>query len=361
MRILCATNMYPSPADPDYGAFVRSMCRALEGRGHEVDLAAIDSRASGALATPRKYFGLASDTARRAGGADVIYAHYLVPTGAIAAAAGALGRTPVVLTAHGGDVALLGRAGPRSLARFAIDRAAHTIAVSSALARELEAALGPERSRALSVINMGVDLERFDVGDRQAARASLGLPSGPLVLAVGGLTDRKNPLALLQALERLRVHVPDARLAFVGDGPLRSMLELASERLGLGDAVTFAGAIPHDEVPVWMAACDVLALVSKREPLGQVALEALASGRPVVATSVGGTPEIVPARGPGRVVDPRDPGAIAEALCELLARPPAPEDCRAAARPNALSTQATAVANVLESAIHARSRYRFAD
>jgi glycosyltransferase involved in cell wall biosynthesis len=109
--------------------------------------------------------------------------------------------------------------------------------------------------------------------------------------------------------------------------------------------------VPHTTVPDWMAAADVLALVSRREPLGQVALEALASGRPVVGTSVGGTPEVVPGTGPGRIVDPGHPGAIADALLDVIRRPPSPGQCRAAARPFALASQAAAVERVLAASV----------
>jgi glycosyltransferase involved in cell wall biosynthesis len=99
-----------------------------------------------------------------------------------------------------------------------------------------------------------------------------------------------------------------------------------------------------------MAAADALAMVSTVEPLGQVALEALASGRPVVATRVGGAVEIVPERGAGRHVDPHRPDAIAGALAELIAAGVSPEACRAAAMPHELSRQADRVHDVLAGA-----------
>ncbi len=348
MRVLCVTNMYPGPSDPDYGAFVERMCVALDELGHDVQVAAIDSRRSGPIRTPRKYLRLLAETARKARWADVLYAHYLVPTGVIAVACGALTGRPTVVTAHGGDVALAARWLPRTLAAWAVTRAAATIAVSNDLREQLVERLGTPAD--VHVINMGVDLDRFVVRDRADARARLGLDSAPLVLAVGGLTSRKNPVALMQAISRLARH-PDARLVLVGDGPLRPTLELARARLGLEAAVTLTGAIPHDQVADWMAACDVLALVSTREPLGIVALEALASGRPVVATAVGGTPEIVPSSGPGRIVDPRSPDAIADAIADVLADPPSPTSCRDAARPSGLDRQAAAVADVLGAAV----------
>lgn len=349
MRILCLTNMWPSPGAPDYGAFVEAMCRALEARGAQVEVAAIDTRARGALRTPAKYARLARDAARRARGCDVVYAHYLVPTGTIAAAACRRAGVPWVLTAHGGDVRAMARAPLRAAAAPGITGAAAVIAVSRFVAADLRAT--GVQPRRMVVANMGVDMERFTPGDRAAARGRLGLPArGPLVLAVGGLTERKNPLTLLQAMLHLRARRPDARLAFVGTGPLAGAIRAGVRRLGLDGAVALAGAVPNAEVAEWMAAADVLAMPSRVEPLGVVALEALASGRPVVATRVGGAAEVVPGRGPGRIVDPLDPGAIAVALEEVLAAPPDPAACRAVAAASSLTRQAARVEAVLTEA-----------
>jgi hypothetical protein len=95
--------MYPGPGAPDYGAFVERMCDALEGHGADVDRVVIRTRASGRLRTPAKYLGLSARAVVAARRADVIWAHYLFPTGLIAAIAGRATRTPWVVTAHGGD------------------------------------------------------------------------------------------------------------------------------------------------------------------------------------------------------------------------------------------------------------------
>jgi glycosyltransferase involved in cell wall biosynthesis len=349
LRVLCVTNMWPGDADPDFGAFVRSMCDALEREGCAVDVAAIDRRGGGPLRSIAKYARLTVDTVRQARRADVIYAHFLFPTGAIATLAGRLSGRPVVVTAHGQDVANLGRRALRR-ATAPVLRGAHTvIAVSGYLAERIaDAGPAPER---MEIVNMGVDMDRFAPADRAAARARLGLPQdGPLVLAVGGLTARKNPLTLLQAFARLRAGSPDARLAFVGDGPLASTVDAGVRHLLLDDAVTRTGALPHEAVGDWVAACDVLAMVSRVEPLGVAALEALAGGRPVVVTEVGGAREVVPDPEAGRVVDPGDPTAIARALAEVLADPPDADACRAAAAPHALAAQAAKVAAILRAA-----------
>jgi glycosyltransferase involved in cell wall biosynthesis len=349
VRILCLTNMYPGPDAPDYGSFVRDMCTALEDRGHEVRRAAIDSRARGPIRTTGKYARLGRQAAANARWSDVIYAHYLFPTGAIAAAAGRIARRPWVITAHGGDVANLDRPSIRTATAAGLSGASAVIAVSEYLAERLSASgitLPP-----MYVANMGVNLAEFTVRNRTAARSRLGLAAaGPLILAVGGLTDRKDPLTLLLAFARLRTTHPDARLAYVGDGPLRNSILRGVERLGLEGTVILTGAIAHDAVGEWMAASDLLALVSRVEPLGVVVLESLASGRPVVATREGGVREVLPADC-GALIPPGNPLAIADALRDVLARTATPQACRAAAARNSLDSQAAIVESVLAGAV----------
>lgn len=353
LRIMCLSNMYPGPGDPDYGAFVEVMCDALERLGHQVTRVVIDSRAHGPLRTPAKYLGLARRAVERTRGVDVVYAHYLFPTGAIAAICGRLLGRPWVVTAHGQDVRNLASPRLRLLSAPGVARAAAVVCVSRYLEQELRAA-GLDLPQ-VHVVNMGVDLERFAPGDRDAARSRLGLPSGPLVLAVGGLTERKNPLRLLQAFTRVRAVHPTARLAYVGDGPLRDAIAAGARRLGVETGVTMAGAVPNAAVADWMAACDVLALTSLVEPLGIVALEALASGRPVAATAIGGAAEVV--GDSGALVDPLDPASIADGVLRLLADTPSPETCRAAATIHGVDRQAERVAAILETAVVKPTRH----
>lgn len=343
--------MYPGPGAPDYGAFVKTMADALERRGLEVERVVIDTRTRGPVRTVAKYAGLAGRAAAPTRRADVIYGHYLFPTGAVAAAWGHLLKVPWVLTAHGRDVSNLSRGSLRRASASAISGAAGIIAVSRYLAGELRAtglALPP-----VTVANMGVDMDRFVPGDRDAARTRLRLaPGGDIVLFVGGLTPRKNPLVLLQAFARVSAQRPAARLVLVGDGPLRPAIVAGAQRLGIANSVVLTGALPNEEVVDWMAACDLLVLPSLVEPLGVVALEALASGRPVVATRVGGTPEVVPAPRAGALVNPADPMAIAAAIQRVLASPPTPQACREAAMPNSVDRQAAKVEAALRAAVH---------
>jgi glycosyltransferase involved in cell wall biosynthesis len=346
LRILCLSNMYPGPDNPDYGAFIEVMCDAIERSGHEVERVVIDTRARGPLHTPAKYAGLAARAVARTRRAEVIYAHYLFPTGAIAAASGRLLGRPWVITAHGQDVRNLQNPRLRMLTAGAVEDAAAIIAVSRYLAGELRAS--GLRMPPVHIADMGVDLTRFRPADRTSARTRLGLGGGPLVLAVGGLTERKNPLRLLQAFAQVRAAHPEAMLAFVGNGPLAGSIRAGAARWGLDGALVMPGALPNPAIADWLAAADVLALPSLVEPLGVVALEALASGRPVAATRVGGAVEVVGRA--GTTVDPLDPGSIARGLLRLIADPPTPAICRAAAEAHSVQRQAARVVSVLRAA-----------
>lgn len=349
LRVMCLSNMYPGPGAPDYGAFIERMCDCMETRGAHVERVVIDSRASGALRTPAKYARLATQAMSGAGDVDVIWAHYLFPTGLIASLAGRMRRTPWVITAHGGDVANLSRGTIRQLSSGAVSGAAMVIAVSEWLAgRMYEEGLRPER---VEVASMGVDTDRFQIGDRLAARVRLSIPADvPVILAVGGLSERKNPMGLLQAFARLHADRPDARLVFVGDGPQAAVIDAGARRLGIPGAVHRTGVVPNRSVTDWMTAADVVAQVSLVEPLGVAALEAMASGRPVVGTSVGGLKEVVPDGVAGVIVNPRDPVAIAEGLVRMLDAGPDPETCRAAAMEHSLLHETDCVLGILAAA-----------
>jgi glycosyltransferase involved in cell wall biosynthesis len=338
MRILLVSQMYPGPDDPDLGVFVASLERELVARGHELERAVVDRRGGGRA----RHLRLARDARRAARrfGPDVVYAHFLVPAGLAAALAS---RAPLVVTAHGQDVANVGRVpGVRAATRFVVRRAAAVIAVSDWLRARLEDAI-PEAAGKTEVVDCGVDLERFAPRAGAEARAELGLTAdGTAFLSLGSLSERKNVLRLARAFERRG----EGTLTFVGDGPLRPALE---SRAG----IHLAGRVPHDEVPRWIAAADVVCQPSLVEPFGLATLEALASARSVVATKVGGPPEFVPP-GAGVLVDPEDEDALLAALdaAAALARPNLA--ARAAAEPHDVRLRAARVEEILERALRDR-------
>jgi glycosyltransferase involved in cell wall biosynthesis len=318
--------MYPGPDAPDLGPFVRQAELALRERGHEVELAVLDTRGGG----KRRYVDLLQRT-RRARTPDVVWAHFLVPSGLIAAVAG---DAPLVVTAHGRDVRNVGSLpGVAAATRFVVRRASTVICVSDYLRRELELRL-PEARGKTEVVSSGVDLELFRPSPR---------PSGPpRFLCVGSLTERKNVVRLADAFDRYG----HGMLTFVGDGPLRSRLQ---GRRG----VFLEGRLPHHAIPEQLALATVVCQPSLLEPLGQSALEAMACGRPVVASRLGGPPEFVPP-GAGVLVDPLDDDALVDALAAAAELPVPNEAGRAAAAEHDVRRQAERVEAILLRAARGR-------
>jgi glycosyltransferase involved in cell wall biosynthesis len=328
VRILLVSQMYPGAEDPDLGVFVAQMEGALRERGHEIERAVLDRRGGG----KRRYLELARRT-RGAAPPDVVYAHFLVPSGLIASRVDA----PLVVTAHGRDVRNVGAVpGVAALTRRVVERADSVIAVSDYLRRELETKLPQARGKT-HVIDMGVDLERFSVDGSADRRVE-----SPAYVCVGSLTERKNVVRLADAFGRLG----EGSLTFVGDGPLRAELE-AHPR------VRVVGRVSHDEVPRWLASADVVCQPSLIEPMGQSLLEAMACGRSVVATRIGGPPEFVTSE-TGVLVDPTDLDDLERALRAAASFPVPNPAARDAAAAHDLRLQAERVEALLERAAAGR-------
>ncbi|WP_437292082.1 glycosyltransferase family 4 protein [Sorangium sp. So ce406] len=243
---------------------------------------------------------------------DVIVGAFAYPDGFAAVCLGRLLGVPAVIKVHGSDIDVIPR--DRRLRRplsWGLTRAARVVAVSRKLADGV-AALGVPRDRVDVVMN-GVDAALFRPRSRAEARAALGRsPGSKLLLFVGMLGRDKGVLSLVEAFERLaRVH-PDLELALVGSGAEEQACRAAAARLG--GRLTVTGYLPHEQVSQWLGACDALVLPSLHEGTPNVVLEALASGRRVVATSVGGIPDILHSPELGELIPPGDTDALADAL-----------------------------------------------
>ena len=333
MRILLVSQMYPGPSAPDLGTFVADLERALTDRGHELARAVVDRRSG-----EGRHLRLARDvfTATRRFRPDVVYAHFLVPAGLFASVET---RAPLVVTAHGQDVEnARDRAGVRAATRLVARRADSVVAVSDWLRIRLEEVV-PEAREKTHVIDCGVDLALFEPRNQEDARARVAWkPDGTAFLCLGSLTERKNVLGLARAFEQRG----EGSLVFVGDGPLRPALE---GRPG----IRLAGVAPHQAIPDWIAAADVVCQPSLAEPFGIATLEAMAGGRSVVATRVGGPQEFVtPAA--GVIVDPDDESALVEALGTASSLPRPNDAGREAAATHSLELQAARIEELLDRA-----------
>ncbi len=188
------------------------------------------------------------------------------------------------------------------------------IVVSRAIGAVVESG-GLDAAR-LRLVYEGVSDRQPQPGGREAL-AELGVPSGaPVVGNVAALTGHKDHATLVEAMARLRPRVPEARLVIAGEGELRPALEALVRQRGLEDRVILAGF--RRDLDRILPALSVFCLSSHLEGLGTSVLDAMAFGLPVVATAAGGIPEAVEDGVTGRVVPPRDPAALADALAEVL-------------------------------------------
>lgn len=197
--------------------------------------------------------------------------------------------------------------------------AARVIAVSAAQ-RDAWLAAGLRR-RPPTVVPNGVDLAEYGREGRQATRAALGIsPGDRVVIAVAALRGEEKGIdILLEAMRGIAAGPVPTRLLVVGSGPMEPALRERARSLGVADRVRFLGY--RRDVPRLLAAADVFALPSRRDALPTAVMEAMAAGLPVVASAVGGIPDLVDPPATGRLVPPGDAMALAAALLELVERP----------------------------------------
>ena len=227
------------------------------------------------------------------------------------------GKRPLVLSVRGSDINLIDGRWMGGLNRWIYRRMDMLIAVSRDIAVKLEKAGVPEEK--IRVVYNGVD-PCFSPQDQQEARRQLGLPARAFILLfVGLLVPVKGVEVLLQALRQLDDR--EVFCALVGGGPLKEGLELQAHTFGLGARVHFAGSQPKARIPVWMNAAEVLILPSFSEGRPNVVLEAQACALPVIATRVGGTPELIRDGENGLLVDSGDQTQLAQAIAGLKRDP----------------------------------------
>lgn len=224
---------------------------------------------------------------------DCIDAHYIYPDCFAAILLGKALNLPVVVSARGTDINSFSQMPTiRPMIRWTLRRANKIIAVSQAL-KDSMIALGTPPSK-IRVIPNGVDSDRFHPVEPALARQNLGLsPDAKIAVAVGSLTEGKNHPLLIEAFAALAKDHPEYQLYIIGLGPLRERLLKMIDDYRLGRSAFVLGSRPNEELQAWFSAADVSCLISSREGWPNVVMESLACGTPVVATRVGGVPEIL--------------------------------------------------------------------
>jgi glycosyltransferase involved in cell wall biosynthesis len=270
-------------------------------------------------------------TAVRAERPDVVVADYAWPA---AAAIPYLSLTgiPAVVCARGSDLRIA-TSNRKVRRRFvaALDASEVRCAVAQHLVEEMDRLMGVTGQARL--VPNGVDTELFRVQPRQQTRPQLGMSIGShVVLVVGHLIPRKDPLLAVQAFANAAPSLRDPRLVFVGEGPLLESIRRRAVDLDIQLRVSTIGAEPPDRLADWYSASDCLLLCSDWEGRPNVVLEALACGRPVVATRTSGTVELLESF-PEMISDSLDPSDLANRIVRLVSDPPDESPLRNAALP----------------------------
>ena len=360
MRVLVLSSTFPSEQQPTRGLFVRHRIRGLAKRcdvvvvapvpwfpmnswlrGERDAVAAVEDQEGLRVYHPRFFslprYGKFLDGTlyflslirfvarlRRSFPFEVIDAHFAFPDGVAATLMGRLFNCPVVITLRGSIVRLSGYRLHRPQLRRALRRADRVTAVSESLKR-VAVGLGVPADH-VRVIPNGVDSTAFRPMAQRKARQLCGLPENAKVLVtVAGVYEGKGQHTIVDLLPDLRARYPETVYAIVG-GPrpgetyLRRLRAAVSSH-GLDGHVVFAGPRPQAELRQWFAAADLSVLATQSEGWPNVLLESLACGTPVVATQVGGAPEIVRHGEDGFLVPYGDPAALRDAVLSALERP----------------------------------------
>jgi glycosyltransferase involved in cell wall biosynthesis len=249
---------------------------------------------------------------------DILLNYIVYPDGDAALRVARALRIPFVVTAIGSDLNVIPDPVCGWLTRRVLRTADHTITVSGDLLKTARR-LGAPVERSSAILN-GCDTSIFHPADRAVARSFLGLPSdAEAVVYVGRLDMAKGLGELIAAVAQLRDRRPRLHAWIVGDGPARQQLSQSIAEHRVEDRISFVPSCSTDKVAAWMAASDLITLPSYREGCPNVVVEALASGRPVVATNVGGIPELMDDAS-GRLIPARDAQALAGALDQVLSQ-----------------------------------------
>jgi teichuronic acid biosynthesis glycosyltransferase TuaC len=278
---------------------------------------------------------------------DLIFAIWAYPDGAAAIMLGQLLGIPVVVEAIGSDLNVIAELpGAKQTMGWALPRAAGVVTVSDALSAKA-ASYGVDPARVHTVVT-GVDTQLFRPRDRREARASCGLPEGnQTLLFIGRLSREKGVYELMEAFDAQQRH--DLNLVWVGDGPAKADCQAHADRHP--GQISLTGEIPLDQLPNWIASSDLLVLPSYREGTPNVVIEALVSGRRVVASDVGGIPKLITDSRLGQMVPAQDASALANALKRELATEYDPEAVVKAFPHLSWPENASKIYNILKSAL----------
>jgi N-acetyl-alpha-D-glucosaminyl L-malate synthase BshA len=266
---------------------------------------------------------------------DVLHAHYAIPHAISAYLCKQMlgeGAPKIVTTLHGTDITLLGLDESfYEITRFSLQQSDGVTAVSSYLARETQERFCTDCPA--EVIHNFIDLDRFSPGKRDPQlRARYACADEALIGHLSNFRWVKRPQDVIRTFHRVAQQIP-ARLLMIGDGPDRETSERMADELGVRDRVYFLGS--DNEVEQLLPTLDLFLLPSEQESFGLAALEAMACGVPVIASNIGGLPELVEDGKSGFLLPLRDVDAMSARAIEILSDPGLHAKLKAGARSRA--------------------------
>jgi len=255
----------------------------------------------------------------RRGKFDLLHSHWLLPQGFVGAIAARLTGTPHVITIHGSDVFALSNSLLTPFKRFALAHA-EGVTVNSSATRQ--AVLGIHASIPRLVrIPMGVDPSPANPQQVRRIQDTYRNKDGPLLVFLGRIVEEKGVGDLMEAMADLVRDLPAVSLLVIGEGQDRQRFERLAATRNLGGRVHFTGWVAPADVPSYLAAADMFIGPSWQEAQGLTFIEAMLAGTPVIATKVGGIPDVVIHEQTGLLITPHAPAEIAAAVRKLAASP----------------------------------------
>ena len=363
LHILILSSLYPNGSNPTAGTFVQEQAKYLKNTGCEITVVSpiavpvipveglsawrnlrrikVDDMLEGIrvfypryLHLPKRILGEYSfsfdfyfiksviQSVIKTFQPDVLHVYTATPDGVIGLFIRKHFFVPLVVSLIGSDINVwpFGSKLIYRLTKQVISEADKVVAVSNALKKKARGIVAPKNP--IAVIYNGCDPKKFafDKSARFYLRKKWHIPKQSIVfLFIGNILKTKGVFELLEAFYLLIKKLPDNYLIFIGDGKKRKVLVQQATKIGISNEVIFVGRRPHDEIPRWLSMADALVLPSYSEGLPNIIVEAMACQRTVIATKVGGIPEIIVDGQSGLLVKPKDRVALMKAM-EKVAR-----------------------------------------
>ncbi|MBX0316849.1 glycosyltransferase [Planococcus glaciei] len=323
-KILVISNMFPSKDHPTFGIFVKNQVDLLKASGLDIEVVANSNPDKGKVNLIKKYLfwflRYLKYVALNHKKISVVHAHYIFPTGLLALMSKKVWNIPYAVTAHGGDLDQMPNKSNfvKKMTTLILKNANEVIVVGEAL-RENVLSLWPVEENRIHVISMGVDTEKFRKLDLAEFENLVPAEKSPVLLYVGNIIKAKGLVELVDAFKIIQSKYPNAALYLIGSRKDKTFFEQLERQIEQNQlsSIHFLNPLPQPDIVKWMNAADVLVLPSHIEGFGLVALEAMASGLPVVGSKVGGLEYLLADRR-GLMFEKGDSKMLAEQLFAAL-------------------------------------------